>query len=1153
MEKKVAVFFLGVLALAWATPGGRLSGQAIYGGITGIVTDPSGAAVPNARVIITAVDRDISVETTTNETGHYQQTHLIVGTYRVRVEAPGFQAYVQENVRVNVDAVARVDASLQVGAVTQTMEVTAEIPMLKTERADVATTFDERYVQELPLLNRNFTQFQLLTPGSQRLGWQHAASENPQGSIQIMMNGQHFSGTAYQLDGTDNRDPILGIIVINPNFDSISEAKVTSQNYDAEFGQATAGVVTAQTRSGTNEIHGSAFWFRRDNNTSARNPFSQSVPIFGTDDEFLPNLLRNQIGGSLGGPIRRNKTFIFGDYQATRITNGGSVLTRVPTAAERAGDLSGLGTRIFNPRDANGNEVAPANRQEFAGGVIPAGLLSPQAQNLLRFIPLPNVPGATGQEPNFSGSGTETFNSDSFNIRADHWQTDRLHLFGRYSYQDFDRQGPGAFGDIAGGPAFDNIFFAGQSSVRNQSIAAGFDFTVSPTLLTDFRFGFYRYRVFVRPNGIGTTPAADAGIPGLNLDLVTSGMPAFFINGVGGFTFGYSLGTNQCNCPLDQEEQQFQFVNNWTNIRGNHTLKFGADVRYAQNLRVPSDSHRAGELSFNPQRTQGVVGVNPDGTPAIGGGLGIAAFLLGDVSSFRRFVSSVTDAGERQWRHFLYAQDTIRLTPKLTLSAGLRWEIYAPQRVTDRRRGGFLDPSTGEVLIAGSPGIGLNGEVSNTFTNFAPRFGLAYQVTPATVIRVGYGRSFDVGVFGSLFGHSVTQNLPVLAQQENVPGNPFESVFSLAGGPQLLDPGSILADQVAAGRVGETGRPLLPDGVTQFVLPFKQRVPTVDAWHITIQRQLTPTMSWEVAYVGNKGTHVFAGDGPDYDFNQPSLDGFGVLSTNERKPFFQRFGWSQSFRYFGNDSDNNFNSLQTKFEKRFSSGYQLLAHYTWARAFNHDSSFFPIDRTIGYGPTDWQRDHVFVLNNLWELPFGRGKKWGGTASRGLEYLIGGWQINAITTWSSGLPFTPSFQDCGAVADSGPCRVNVIGDIQTNRDANRDNPTSVPFFTTTNGVRLESAGQQIGPFERPQPGTIGNATRNSLHGPRFFNTDLSVFKNFVVTERVRGQFRAEWSNIWNNVNLGNPDSCVDCGNGGKIFGLAPGANQRQLQFALRFEF
>jgi len=1137
-------------------------GQAVFGSIVGTVTDSSGAAVPNAKITITDVNKGVSFTTTSNESGNYEQGHLIVGTYEVKVEAPGFQAYVQKDVQVNVDAAAQVNAILQLGQVTQTVEVTAALPLLKTERTDVSTTFTEKQVKELPLFSRNFTELELLTPGTQRLGWQHASSENPQGSLQIMVNGQHFSGTSFQLDGTDNRDPILGIIVINPNLDGVTQAKITSQNYDAEFGQAVAGVVTSQTKSGTNDLHGSAFWFRRDNNLTARDPFSQVVPLVGTKARFIPDTLWNQFGGSLGGPIKKDKTFIFGDYQGVHQSSGGSVLLRVPNAAERAGDLSDLGVKIFNPRDANGNEVAPALRTQFMGNdgasanVIPTALLSSQAQAILQFIPMPNIPGATGTDKNFSASGQQVFNNDAFDVRADHYYSEKLHLFGRFSFGQFKKSAPGAFGLEAGGPDL-GFAFGGQSSVRNSSIASGFDYTLSPSWVTDFRFGFYRYRVFVNPNGVGTTPATDAGIHGLNLDKTfTSGMPFMQIDGPqGDFKLGYALGVNQCNCPLDEEEQQFQFVNNWTNIRGNHTLKFGADIRYATNLRVPSDTHRAGELYFHTQRTEGKTGADSQGNPVIGGGLGLAGFLLGDVSTFGRFVSTVNDAHDRQKRWFFYGQDTFRVTPKLTLNYGLRWEIYFPETVNGAGKGGWLQLSTGEMWVAGAKGIGLNGNVENSFTNFAPRLGAAYQIKPSTVIRLGYGRSFDIGVFGSIFGHSVAQNLPVLADQELTPPNDYGSVFALSAGPTPLDPNSILTDQ----NVGATGHPLLPDHIAEYVRPPKMRMPTVDAWNVSVQHQLTPSMAVEASYVGNKGTHVFAGLGPDYDVNQPTVVGFtSGLSQSQRKPFFAKYGWEQNFHYFGNDSNNNYNALQAKLEKRFSNAYSFVAHYTLARAYFHDSDYWPIDGRVEYGPDDFQRTHVFVLTNAWGLPFGKGQRWAGNVSKALDYLIGGWQLNASTTIESGVPFTPSYQDCGGDRDAGPCRPDKAGAVGA---GSRSGSPQTPgyWFQTTGGQDLATNGQTIGPWRRPEKGTFGNITRNSFRGPRFWDSDISLFKSFAFTERLKGQFRVESFNTFNHINLDLPDGCVDCGTGGRItsavnflFPLAAQAT-RQIQFALRLDF
>ena len=355
-------------------------GQAVYGSIIGTVTDPQGAAVPGAKVTVTDERKGTKDTATTNDTGNYSVTHLVPDTYTVRVEAPGFKVSEQKGIVVNADAAARVDSQFQVGSNTESVEVTAEAPQLKTDRADVATTFNEKYVEDVPILNRNFTTLQLMAPGSQKIvGWSHAATENPQGSQQIFTQGQHFSGTAYELDGTDNQDPILGIIVVNPNLDAVTEAKVALQNYDAEFGKAVSSVVTAQTKSGSNDLHGSAFYYRRTDATEARDPFAQSTadPI---TKRFIPSSRWQQFGGTLGGPIIKNKLCFFGDYQGTRQSNGVSGLFTVPTAKVQStcnpatnttgfcdlSDYLGVapgGGQVFNPYS---NTKTPASQLKSA-------------------------------------------------------------------------------------------------------------------------------------------------------------------------------------------------------------------------------------------------------------------------------------------------------------------------------------------------------------------------------------------------------------------------------------------------------------------------------------------------------------------------------------------------------------------------------------------------------------------------------------------------------------------------------------------------------------------------------------------------------------------------------------------------------------------
>ena len=1126
-------------------------GQAVYGSITGTVTDASGAAVPRAKVIITDVGKGVTYNTTTNESGNYTQGHLVVGTYSVRVEATGFAAYLKQGVTVEVDSVAQVNAQLSLGSVGETVSVTAEAAILKTERSDVADVMTTKAVSELPVLGRDMSKLYFLVPGVQATGTT-AASEQPQDIYRPTIGGQYWGGINFQLDGTDNRESVLGEPVITPNLDAVSELKITTTAYDAEFGQASQAVISAQTKSGTNDIHGSGFWYRRDQHGAARDPFAQAQPIVGTGGAFLPPTLWNQFGGSIGAPIQKDKTFIFGDYQGSRQKNGGSLLTRVPTAAERTGDLSDLNTAIFDPCPGGDCSAPLANRQQFTGGIIPTARLSPQAQALLQFIPLPNIAGATGASPNYSASNSGIVGSDAFDTRVDRYQTEKLHMFGRYSFLKTDQTNPGAFGYAAGGPAFSTMAFAGTASLRDQSLSYGADYVFTPQWLADFRFGFFRYRVFVNPNGVGTSPAKDAGIPGLNLDnYYTSAMPNFRLNGTGGFQFGYSLTTNSCNCPLNEQENEFQWVGNMTRTFGNHALKFGVDVRWQQNLRVPSDSHRSGEVIFDPTTTEG-----PNG-----GGLGLASFLLGNVQSFSRYVSNSTTAAERQHRLFSYVQDTWRVTPKLTVNYGLRWEIYFPQYVNAKDAGGFQNLATGEVMIAGENGIGLNGNVNTALTHFAPRLGIAYQVTPKTVIRTGYGRSYDLGVFGYSFGHNVTQNVPVLANQSVNPANPWYTVFTLANGPgAALDPTTILSTQPK----GPNGFPILPNGIAPNVLPLSSngtmRLPVVDAWNFTMERQISPSTVLSVAYVGNHGYHETAG-GTNYNVNQPNINGFGTLSTNQRRYFYNLYGWTQSIKYFSGDASVKFNSLQVRGEKRFAEGLMFQGNFTWASAFDFANDYFFWNHNIDYGRENGVRRFVFNLNNVYELPFGRDRKYLKGMSKPADAILGGWQFSNIWLWQSGIPFTPSYLDCGKDEDTGPCRPNLVG------SAGISNPGVAAWYAIatpgTSGTgclataaatsELNTNGCTRGAWSRPASGTFGNVARNSFFGPHAFNMDASLTKQFHISEKMAAQFRAELFNAFNHVNLGQPNATVDSPTAGQITSIGPLTQMRKWQLGLRLNY
>jgi hypothetical protein len=1131
-----------VFLLYFALLAGVAAAQAVSGNISGIVRDASGAVVPNANIEITDLDRGAVYHLQSNTDGNYAQTHLLAGHYQVKVESTGFGSFTA-NATVEVDATTRLDATLNLANTQTTVSVTDATPLLTTDRAEIGTTLTGRQVEQLPVLDRNLTNLILVVPGTQLNSWQHAASENPQQGVQVNVNGQFFTSNGFLLDGTENESAILGIAVINPNLDSLQDFKVSTSNYDAEFGSASGALIQATTKSGTNQWHGSAFEFLRNSLANASDTFTR----------LNPPLRWNQFGGSLGAPILKDKLFGFFDYQGTRRRTGGSLITTVPTAAERSGDLSGLlgsyicsdgsvsggpcaspalvtttegtsvparGGMVFNP--STGDPSTGAGRQVYSSnGQINIVPVAAPMGKLLNFLPLPN----NGSDifNNYISSASQKFDSDQEDMRVDYNLTSTSHVFGRYSLAGFDNLSPAAFGAAAGGPSA--FGFSGHSLARNQSLALGLDHTFSPTLVTDARFGFYRYRVRVQPNDVGTTPATDSGLPGLNTGSVeTSGMPAFYVNGNGGFDFGYSLNVNQCNCPLKETENHFQWVNNWTKTISNHSVKFGVDVRRAQQQRIPSDSHRSGEITFNDSST-GDPALDQLAAGQVSTGAALGSYLIGLPSSFGRYYTgSNYYPGLRQTRLFLFAQDSWRATQKLTVNYGLRWEDYLPQTAAKPGGAGSFDPATGEVLAAGIGSVPRNMGISPYNLGFAPRIGIAYQLTEKTVIRTGYGRSFNPSGLGAVFGQGADYNPPIVNPQSVNQPNPYVAAFDLLSGP----PAPI------APPVSTSGRYLLPDGVGINYFtdpPGAYRIPLVDFWNFTIQRQITSDMALEVAYIGNVGRHLFLA----LNRNQ-AVPGPGDFDP--RRPFYNNFGLEQGLYQYCNCDNSSYNALQTKLQKQFSHGLDFLLTYTWSKAMGNSEGAggFSDNYNVraSHGPLSWDRTHSVTFEHNWDLPFGRTRHWKLGDNAVADALLGGWRLSGVHSFGSGLPFTPTVNNAPLLnADFNNVRADVVGDSH---------------------VANQSASLWFDPasFSEPQqPYRNGTASRNSLRGPDLAVSNLSLSKNLLQTERRSLEIRADAFNVFNHVNLGLPDSTIDAEGAGQITHVQ--VAMRQMQFGLHFQF
>jgi hypothetical protein len=1118
-------------------------GQAVFGNIGGTVTDPSNAAVPDADVVIADLDRGLTYPTKTNSSGNYAQTHLLAGSYQLRVSAPGFAQLVVK-AEIRVDATARVNAQLQLAEAQTTISVTDDTPLLKVDRADVSNTLAADELRKLPILNRNLTTLLLALPGVQLNSSQHASSENPQGGLQLNVNGQFFYSNGFQLDGTENHSNILGIAVVNPNPDSLQEFKVTSGNYDAEFGNVSGALLQGTTRSGTNQIHGSLFEYLRNDKFNAADPFTS----------LKPPLRWNQFGGSLGGPLRKEKLFGFFDYQGTRRRTGASLITTVPTAAQRDGDLRALlGDYICGDGTVSSNPCTdPLNVATTEGGTVPAqagmifdpstgnsdgsgrkaistagqvNVIAPVVpmQTLLNYLPLPNT-GAPGQIfNNYIASLPEQFDTDQYDGRVDYNISEKMRAFVRYSIANFTKHSPGAYGEVAGGPSAFN--FAGRSQARNQSVALDWTYYLSPTLITDVRFGAYRYRVRVQPNGEGT-PAADAGIPGLNLGTPdTTGMPAFTINGSGGFAFGYSLPINQCNCPLKETENHFQWVNDWTKQKGNHTIKWGADIRRAQQTRFPSDLHRSGELTFEDSTTGNFdVDIAAAGQGTTGAAL--ASYLLGQPNFLGRFYTGQGFYPSlRQTRLFFFGQDSWRITPKLTLNYGLRYENYLPQSAAKPGGGGSFDPETGEVLAAGVGSVPSNFGIKPYNLGFAPRLGLAYQLQSRTVLRAGYGRSFNAAGTGAVFGQNPEYDPPTLLSQFLSAPNPYSTGVSdfLGVGPPLppVPP------------VGANGRFPLPDqvGVYFYVHPLDSyRIPLVDFWNLAVQHEIKPNLTAEVAYVGNVGRHLYA----NRNTNQ-AIPGPGDFDP--RRPF-HKFGLTQAIYDVCNCDNSGYNSLQAKLQKRTSHGLDVLLTYTWSKALTNSEGGYSFSDNYNirgdHGPASWDHSHAVTLLHSWELPFGKGQRWLAKKNRLIDAVLGGWRFSGVTTLLSGTAFTPFVANAPLLnTDFNSVRPDRVGNPRLS------NPTRDLWFDP----QAYSSPQQ--PFRN------GTASKGSLRGPAQYVFNLSMTKNFVISEGKTLEFRWENFNALNHTNLALPNATIDVEGAGQITGAA--TDMRQMQFGLHFRF
>ena len=1112
MKFKLSLFAsLSILLTLSAAPA---FGQAVTGSIVGNVTDSGGAAVAGAKVTIIETSTGIAHTATTSDDGVYVIPYLPPGAFKVEIEKQGFKKYSRDGVRLATGERVRVNAELAVGNVNETVEVTTQAALLQTESADVSQAFEQKKITELPLNGRNFQNLLTLVPGVMPSNSQVGIFDNPQGTQFMQVNGQNNSANNFQIDGVDNNEPLLGLVVQIPPAEAIQQFSVSTSNYDAEFGRAVGAVVNVTTRPGTNEFHGSLYEFHNNSAFKARNYFQLNRSPDGKI--HIPNAIKNQFGGTFGGPVIKNRTFFFGDYQGQYQRIGRvPVIQTVPTEAFRNGDFSALpaASIIWDPTSS----ADPTQRAAFPGNKIPSNRISPVALNILKFLPLPNLPGfANNYLPPAIPFSLDTH---SFDVRMDHQFSDKMNFFAKYNYFQSSMSDPGVFGDAAGPTAINDANALASGKGRNQVVTLNLTRSFSSTLTTEARFGFTRYFINAQGPGNDQELSKAVGINGSNEpDPAHKGLALIAIE-------GYPVIGMSTNMPTINGDNIFNWVNNWTKVSGSHTFKWGADIRRFRMDRLQIQ----GTSSFGPRgRFNFNSGVAlKQGAPAQTNTFAnaFASFLLGLPDQIGRAVFTTTPTN-RTTNLFFFGQDTWQLNKKLTFNLGLRYEIYTP--ITSRLPAGQgnYDPETNNLLVAGVGDVSLSAGVKTDWNNWAPRVGFAYRFgdKDRNVLRGGFGISYFTARFG-FTGGTLSTSFPVIADQTIGAANDFK------------------ADGVISNIPAFTPVPIPSNGVINpapniglFAIPFENNLPMVLSYNLTAQREVTPGLSVELGYVGNRG------------YNQPynrqlmaSQPGTGLQGV----PLFQKFGRTATTTLRAYGVDSFYNSLQASVEKRLSRNIAFTAAYTWSRSIDYTSNNGglgnPIVLEFNKAVSDFDRTHSFTLSHTVDLPFGRGQKY---LNKGpAAVILGGWQANGIFQAFSGRPFSVTMSN--AQLNGGP--------------NNAQRPDQLRYPAISGSVGPGAQWFDVTAFANPAPNRYGTAGRNTVRGPSLVNYDFSVFKHFQITENKRVEFRTEFYNLTNTPHFNQPASNFSTpGSFGSITstigvnGVA-GGGEREVQFALRFLF
>ncbi len=1205
------------LLLTLATP---LWAQKDAGAIVGLVRDPSGAVVTGAKVTVTDVDRGIQLTFSTNAEGQYVASPLRIGRYSVTVEKQGFRKAVAGPVQVNIQDRVAVDLTLQAGMVTEVVTVTGQRPQLETGTSELGQVVDSRTINALPLNGRNYAQLALLGTG--------IAAAEPGSRVEttygFSANGARSLQNNFLLDGIDNNANLGDVLngaayVVQPAVDAIAEFKVETNSYSAEFGRGNGAIMNAVVKSGTNQFHGDLWEFLRNEKVDASNYFD----IFGKQP-----YKQNQFGFTLGGPIIKNKLFFFGDYEGLRIRQALPQLSTVPTPAEVGGDFSAFLTNtvtgvvdckgnptyqgeIFDPTQAetsspyNGGPCSlpigttgpnytgtPTNKFTNPGGTGTGTAIDPLGQELANLFPAPNVNINTLQAAgNYLSEPKRSETENKFDIRIDDTLTNKDNFFARYSYGNDSNFLPSPFNNVLDGGSFQD----GYSNNTAQGLAASELHTFRNNLINEFRFGFnylnshrynLNYDVNVSQQLPPTFPGAPTTFPGVPFGPYIGGLPSLsFGDGTA------AIGASEF-LPAIEKQHSYVFTDNLNWIHGRHAAKFGGELRFEQFTLLEPAAPR-GYMDFG-----GNFLINDNLAAPGTGGEAFASFMQG-IPDDGSITSVTPNVDYRRQIYAVYALDDFKVTPRLTLNLGLRYELFTTIKEANNNQATFNYSSLSLIAPSGqnaqlTPTLGTEltlqnngsrGLISPDRNNFAPRIGLAYQLSEKIVLRSGYGIFYGGQENGPFSNPSPGFNPPFLSSEAyNAPCQAPSASSAQDCSISAANNGGLALNQLSAGFPNNTltGKSPLadPNAPELYSLDPRLVTPYTQQWHLGIEYQLPADTVLEVSYAGSRGLKLFA----FYNGNQavPVL-GTDSLPTAPRRPANDEAPGASgpctladggvncnpaldvAIPTFRSNAQSNYNSLQVRLEKRYSHGLQYEVAYTFAHALDNASSAdlgsvnngdFRDQRypNAEYGNADFDVRHRFVFSYVYDLPFGRGRLFAKNVSGFVNQVLGDWQMAGVFSVATGNYYTAT--DITNVSGSDPGG-NVA--VYSSRPARVGNPNAKPCIPGTLFNTCAFADDSTIPGIIPL-GTFGDAGRNIIEGPGYKTWDTSLVKQFPIREQMHLEFRAEFFNLLNHVNflfgqfgaISAEPTPLELGQTGFGYPLAARA-PRQIQFALKLYF